>query len=56
MRWLILLASLLLALVFYFVGSATGTVFFLVVGLAFELAFWIGLLKPRGDSDVSKLS
>ena len=47
MRILLLLGLLLLACICYLFGSVTGTLLFIFIGMGFELAFWIGLFKPK---------
>ena len=44
-RWSILLVLLVAALGCYAVGFGGGVVAFVVAGLGFELAFWIGLFR-----------
>ncbi|MGI2171439.1 hypothetical protein ACROAE_14815 [Shewanella sp. MF05960] len=44
-QYLLLAALICLALVCYFVGSATGAVAFIVMGILLEIAFWLGIFK-----------
>ncbi|MEO0424055.1 MAG: hypothetical protein AAF184_17085 [Pseudomonadota bacterium] len=47
MRTLWPLLCLLVAMVLYVAGSATGAITLLVVGAGFEIAFWLGLLNRK---------
>ena len=44
-RALLLIACLLLAIVFYFLGYNGGAVALIVVGAIFELSFWVLALR-----------
>ena len=45
MRLLALLALFSMAVLCYFIGSATGALIFLFVGVVLELMFWLKLIK-----------
>ena len=44
---LVLVVLLLAAAVFYVVGSATGAIALVGVGLLLEIGFWFGLIQKR---------
>jgi hypothetical protein len=44
-KYLVLVALFCLALVCYFVGSVSGAIAFIALGVILELAFWIGLFR-----------
>ncbi|GGP42625.1 hypothetical protein GCM10009347_07930 [Shewanella algicola] len=44
-KYLLLGALVCLALVCYSVGSATGAVAFITMGVLLEIAFWLGIIK-----------
>ncbi|MCT8986308.1 hypothetical protein [Shewanella phaeophyticola] len=44
-KYVLLAALVCLALVCYSVGSATGAVAFIVMGVLLEIAFWLGIIK-----------
>jgi hypothetical protein len=46
-KYLLLGALICLALVCYFIGSAIGSIAFIVLAVLLELAFWIGIFKPH---------
>jgi hypothetical protein len=46
-RYLTLLLLLAAAAISYAIGFAAGVWLFLVVGVIFELSFWVGLFTPR---------
>tara|TARA_R110000868_G_scaffold46756_5_gene154207 strand:- start:229 stop:399 length:171 start_codon:yes stop_codon:yes gene_type:complete len=46
-KYLLLGALICLALVCYFVGSVTGAIAFIVMGVLLETAFWLGIFKPK---------
>ncbi|MGJ8682265.1 hypothetical protein [Paraglaciecola sp.] len=46
-KYLMLGALICLALVCYFVGSVTGAVSFIILGILLEVAFWVGIFKPK---------
>jgi hypothetical protein len=48
-RWGILLLLLCLAIVCYMIGNAPGLGLFLLLGLCFEGAFWLGVLKTNKE-------
>lgn len=45
LRFVILAALLIVAIIFYTIGFSTGTVFIITLGVLFELAFWFGIFK-----------
>ena len=47
MRTVLLLLFLLAAIAFYIRGSVYGAFGFIVLGMLFELAFWLGLIGRR---------
>lgn len=51
MRWVVFAGLLLCAVACYLIGSVKGAGIFLIAGVLFELAGWIGLIrfnrKPR---------
>ncbi len=49
-RYLTLALVLAAAVVFYMVGSVTGAVALVGVGLMLELGFWFGLISKRRNS------
>ena len=46
-RWLITISFLVAALVCYSIGFSVGFGGFLILGIIFELLFWVNILKPR---------
>ncbi|GGP56961.1 hypothetical protein [Shewanella saliphila] len=44
-KYLLLGALVCLALVCYSVGSTTGAVAFITMGVLLEIAFWLGIIK-----------
>ena len=44
-KYLMLAAFLCLALVCIFIGSVTGAIAFIALGIILELAFWMGIFK-----------
>ena len=45
-KYLLLGALVCLALVCYFIGSAIGSIAFIVLAVLLELTFWAGIFKP----------
>ncbi len=45
LRFVILVALLAIAILFYSIGFSTGTVLIITLGALFELAFWFGIFK-----------
>ena len=48
-RWVTLLGLLVGAVACYTIGFNFGVVFFIVVGIALELAFWVRLFRRRSS-------
>jgi hypothetical protein len=46
-KYLLLGALICLSLVCYFIGSAIGSIVFIVLAVLLELAFWVGIFKPH---------
>ena len=46
-RWLILFILILAALGSYSIGFGRGVMVFIIAGILFELAFWVGLFKSE---------
>ena len=44
-RWLILLGLIIAAAISYSIGFMRGVMIFVVLGILFELAFWVGLFR-----------
>lgn len=49
-KWIILLALLFAAIASYSYGSSTGAIAFVLLGVAFELSFWIKLFSKKTSS------
>ncbi len=50
-RWTILAGLLLAALISYVFGFSQGIAVFVILGVAFELAFWFGIFGKMGQSN-----
>ena len=46
-RWLTLLLLIIAALGSYSIGFMRGVMLFVVIGILFELAFWVGLFRSN---------
>jgi len=46
-RWAILILLLIGALGFYLIGGIRGAGLFIIIGLVFELLFWVGIFKTK---------
>ncbi len=44
-KWIVLVTLLLAALISYAYGFSEGVAIFIVLGVIFELAFWIGAIS-----------
>lgn len=44
-KWPALILLLVLALVCYSLGAVKSAIIFIILGLVFEMAFWLGLFK-----------
>ncbi len=53
-KYLLLSALVCLALICYSVGSATGTVAFIIMGVLLEIAFWLGIIKSTRSRITSR--
>ncbi|WP_343856021.1 hypothetical protein [Aliiglaciecola litoralis] len=47
MRWILLCLMIVAAIGCYLIGSATGMVVLIILGVCIELAFWIGILNTK---------
>jgi hypothetical protein len=54
-KYLLLAALFCLALVCAFIGSTIGAVAFIIMGVLLEVAFWLGIFKPRIKTKVGKV-
>lgn len=46
-KLLVLMGLMLAAIIFYVIGGALGLITMVIVGVGFELSFWMRLLKQR---------
>lgn len=52
-KWSFIVICLLLALGSYGIGFFKGTFLFVILGLLFELGFWIGIFNVKHEPDES---
>ncbi len=50
-KWIILSALLFAAIASYSYGSSQGVVAFILIGIIFELTFWLKLFKKKSHTD-----
>ena len=48
-KYLLLTAFICLAVLCYFIGSKTGAIAFIIMGVVLELAFWLGIFRSSNQ-------